>query len=114
MRFNVKGQNRTKTGVYQIKNLVTGHVYIGSTKNSFIRRFQQHLSDYNRGRRKTRKLFEAFDQYGLESFEFSVVCICIGRYCIEAEQFYIDKGAEYNIMPYAGNFADFYDRKEVA
>ena len=108
MRFNVKPINQARTGVYQIKNLLTGQVYIGSTKNSFRRRFQQHLSDYRRDRRKTKKLFEAFDEYGLENFEFSVVCICVGKYCVEAEQFYLDRGTDYNMMPFAGDFADFY------
>jgi hypothetical protein len=66
------------------------------------------MCDYRTRRRKTKKLFDAFDEYGIENFEFKVICLCKKEYCVTAEQFFLDRGTDYNIMPQAGNFADFY------
>lgn len=61
-----------KSGIYIIRNLVNGKVYVGSSVD-LCRRKEQHLSDLRRGSHINAHLQRAYNHYGLESFEFEVL-----------------------------------------
>lgn len=60
-----------KFTLYQIKNLVNGHRYIGITGRGLATRKSQHLWNARNGGRT--RLAAALRKYGRESFEFSVI-----------------------------------------
>ena len=68
--------------VYRIKNLKSNRVYFGSTNNP-LKRWTQHLRDFEFGTHVNEKLREDFDEYGFDSFEFKII-----RKCANAEEMY--------------------------
>lgn len=60
-------------GVYAIKNLKDGKVYVGSTSQGFRKRFGEHRKRLRAGTHKNRHLQEAWARDGAESFAFSVL-----------------------------------------
>lgn len=103
MIFNVTKEDRYKTGVYFITNLINGKKYVGSTSNNFYNRFHQHISDYKAGKRHIRVLYRAIDKYGIDNFEFKIVLVCSKEDCLKNEQIYIDAGSDYNCAMIAGS-----------
>lgn len=94
------------TGVYLIKNLINGKVYVGST-SSFRKRWAEHLRKLNKGTHENRYLQRSWMKYGAENFSFIVSEVCEKECLIEKEQVYIDlyKAAElgYNICSVAAS-----------
>lgn len=88
--------NRTLCGIYQIKNLVNGKVYIGSSVN--IRaRWAQHRSDLRKARHHSAALQRAWDKYGSAKFEFSVIELVEDIDTIfDRETFYVRKANSAN------------------
>lgn len=107
MIFKVKKENWRKTGVYCVTNLINNKIYIGSTSTNFRQRFLQHKSDYKKKKQKIPILHKAFDKYGYRNFAFSIMFICPKKDCIKMEQFYIDKGVDYNACLIAGSLLGF-------
>ena len=63
---------KEKIGIYQIKCLVNGKVYIGQTKN-FTGRFSRHKCDLRHNRHQSYYLQEDFTKYGQSNFSFDVL-----------------------------------------
>lgn len=59
-------------GIYQIRNVVTGKCYIGSSKH-IEQRWEEHRTELSLGRHVTRPLQNAWDKYGETSFVFEVL-----------------------------------------
>ena len=59
-------------GIYQIKNIINNKVYIGKSKNIFLRWFN-HTSDLINNKHSNYKLQEDFNKYGYINFTFSIV-----------------------------------------
>lgn len=96
------------TGIYQIKNLVNGKVYVGSAK-SFTNRFIAHKKLLKRGKHHSIKLQNAWEKYGADNFLFQKLIICEFKDLIMYEQRAIDglnavKNG-YNVNPTAGSSA---------
>lgn len=59
------------TGIYKITNKINGKIYVGQSHDIFLRwqqhrrTFESHSSNY--------ALYKAFEKYGFENFEFSVL-----------------------------------------
>jgi len=87
---------KSKTGIYKITNTVNNKFYIGSTSCNFANRYYQHISDYKKGKRTCTALYRAFAKYGLENFSFEIIEVCSKEDCISREQYYLDKGSDYN------------------
>lgn len=66
------GMFRKKIGVYQIKNLLDGKLYIGSSKN-IIRRWKEHFRDIKLRRHKNKYLQRSVLKYGYDNFECSIL-----------------------------------------
>ncbi len=77
--------------IYKITNTVNGKVYIGQTIQDPQIRFKAHAYELNRGVKKNRKFQNAWNKYGEESFEFSVVLECDEKDLNEKEREYIQK-----------------------
>ncbi len=95
-----------KSGVYKITNVINGRVYIGSTV-FFKRRWSVHRTNLRGGYHHSPKLQHAWDKYGEESFEFSVIEECLpDKHTLEArEQVWIDYYESYSFHNY--NIAKF-------
>lgn len=66
-------QNISKqAGVYQIKNVLNGHSYIGST-NNFYDRLIQHRSHLRKQKHHSIALQRAYDKYGESNFEVNIL-----------------------------------------
>jgi len=90
-------------GIYSIRCLVNGKVYIGSTF-SFAKRFKSHSFHLNRGDHRNILLQRAWLKYGAENFTFSVLeTIEKVDHLLAREQIWMDSTQnKFNILPLAG------------
>jgi group I intron endonuclease len=63
---------KVTSGVYAITNLVTGFLYIGSSKH-IEKRFSDHKKDLTRGKHVNRHLQSSVNKHGIDNFEFKVI-----------------------------------------
>lgn len=84
-------------GIYEIKNKKNGHRYIGSSV-SIKDRWNTHISNLRRNKHTSKHLQNAFNKYGEDAFEFSVLETCDVHVLAIREQNCIDTmRPEYNI-----------------
>lgn len=77
-------------GVYQIKNIVDGKIYVGSSID-IQRRFKEHRDGLSRGIHPNNHLQNAWNMYGESSFEFSVLEEVFDSDILRSrEKYYID------------------------
>lgn len=98
-----------KSGIYRIRNIESGKLYIGSTAN-FDKRFALHRATLATGTHHNRYLQFAWQKYGADAFAFEIVeYVRDKRQVLSREQFWIDAtnayGSGYNMCPTAGNCA---------
>lgn len=60
-------------GIYRIRNLINNKIYIGSTHNKLAKRRGEHVSPLNKNKHKNQYLQSAWNKYGEENFEFSMI-----------------------------------------
>lgn len=109
-----------KSGIYKITNNVTGKFYIGSSKH-VEQRFDEHKRALTRKSHDNPILQNAWNFYGKEKFEFSVLEECSPEKCFEREQYYLDtlqpyKSIGYNIGKTAkggDNFVNHPNKEEI-
>jgi group I intron endonuclease len=77
------------SGVYQIRCIPTGKVYIGSAVN-LRDRWYRHRKSLSRGTHRNRYLQNAWDKYGSQSFEFEILEYVDVSHLLLAEQKWID------------------------
>lgn len=88
MEKEYKGSSR-KSGVYQIRNLLDGKVYIGCAKE-FKTRVGSHTRQLRKGQHHNKHLQSAFNRDGEENFIFEVLEVVDGDY-VSVEQTYLDQ-----------------------
>lgn len=77
------------SGIYKILNTINGKFYIGSS--DFIRRrWREHVVTLNGNKHGNSYLQNAWNKYGKDAFEFSVVEYCETSMLTEKEQFWLD------------------------
>lgn len=92
------------SGVYQILNKTNNKKYIGSTTVSFNKRWKDHNKLLVINKHYNTALQNAYNKYGKDNFEYSIMQFCPKELCIDKEQWFIDKlKPEYNICKKAGN-----------
>lgn len=93
-----------QAGIYQIKNVLNGHSYIGST-NNFYDRLIQHRSHLRKQKHHSIALQRAYDKYGEYNFEVNILEICspVRDTLLYLEQKYLDLNPEYNISKIASH-----------
>lgn len=84
--------NMRYSGIYQIKNTVNNKIYIGSTSNLYQRLRYHHYNSLKRGTHKNIHLQSAWNKYGEQSFEFSVVELTenVQTILLEREKYYLN------------------------
>lgn len=83
-------------GIYEIKNKVTGKIYIGSSKQ-IEKRWEQHLQALEKGEHHSILLQRAWNKYGKECFEFIVKEECKEEELLVREQKHLDLKPGYNV-----------------
>lgn len=73
--------------IYKITNKITNQNYIGQTTQDLFERWKQH----KKTRSNCRYLKSAFNKYGIENFEFKLICICFDDDLNKLEINYIKK-----------------------
>lgn len=98
-----------QSGVYQIRNLINGKVYIGSAVD-VARRWNRHRSDLRKGIHHSRHLQRAWDKHGEATFAFELLeAVASEEQLVEVEQRHLDARRPhdpeigYNISPTAGS-----------
>ena len=82
-------------GVYMIKNKVNGKFYIGSSVD-IAYRWARHKRQLRNGNHHSIHLQRAWDKYGEENFEFTVIEECSEDITFKREQYYLDLYKPYN------------------
>jgi len=80
-----------KSGIYKITNLKSGKFYIGSSKDIEFR-WSEHKKHLNGNYHINKKLQNAWNFYGKENFEFTIVELVSNdeTFLLKREQFYFD------------------------
>ncbi len=105
-------------GVYVIRNLQNGKVYIGSTAINFRKRWREHRTTLLRGTHDSGHLQRAWNKYGESAFEFNILRVTKPEEAVLVEQSFIDfyqacdPKRGYNILPLAGRSAGFKHSEE--
>lgn len=93
--FRIKNEDicniRRSVGVYLIRCIPLGKIYIGSTKQSFRARFSNHCKFLRQGKLANLELQTDFNTYGEENFEFEILFICEEEETVEKERFFIEE-----------------------
>jgi group I intron endonuclease len=100
------------TGIYEIRNMVNGKLYVGSA-SSLKAREGQHFRSLARGRHHSIALQRAWNMYGPDAFVFRPMIYCDQSNLLVYEQAMIDGlRPEYNIAPVAGSQLGYKHRPE--
>lgn len=94
---------KNEIGIYGIINLITNKVYVGQTKQSFMKRYWHHKWKLNNNSHDNQHLQKSWNKYGCDSFCFKVLYILKSNDNIdEKEMHYIEKYRKdnkcYNIL----------------
>ena len=81
--------DKQKCGVYAIRNLINGKVYIGSTTDSFRNRWNNHKKRLKKGTHYNKHLQSAYNKYGKDNLVFQIIEITQPENAVEREGYYI-------------------------
>ena len=76
------------TGIYAIINKVNGKIYVGQAV-SIEDRWGDHKARLNRGKHENSHLQRAWDKYGADNFEFTVLTECAEEQLNTMEEYFI-------------------------
>lgn len=83
------------SGIYKITCIPTGKIYVGSAVNLYVRRVE-HFSQLRHQKHRNLYLQRAWNKYGENAFEFSVIELVLIPFLIEREQYWLDKLKTYD------------------
>ena len=93
----------TTSGIYQIRNISNGKIYIGSAIN-IAARIRSHINDLNKNKHRNSRLQNSWRKHGQEFFELKTILVCGKSNLLMYEQICIDGlNPEYNICRIAGS-----------
>lgn len=97
-----------QSGIYQIRNILTEGVYIGSTVN-FNNRRQDHFYQLREGIHHCIHLQRSFNKHGENNYVFEILAICPVEYLKKLEQWFLDNRLEkkYNTLKFATSSLGF-------
>ena len=75
-------------GIYMIQNKVNGKIYIGQSVN-IEKRWKNHKSELRGNHHYNEHLQHAWNKYGEDNFEFTVICECDENQLNAREEYYI-------------------------
>lgn len=73
MEFIDRNEYKNKFGIYGIKNIDTGKVYVGQTRQTFNRRFLLHNWQLKNNVHENQYLQKSYNKYGDSKFEFFII-----------------------------------------
>jgi len=77
------------SGIYEIKNLINGKMYIGQSAN-IAKRKNEHFLALKNGKHYNEHLQRSFNKYGEDNFIFKIIEECLPEKLTVREQFYVD------------------------
>lgn len=86
-----------KIGIYGIRNVVNGKIYVGKTGMNFGDRWDSHRSLLNNNKHSNPYLQNAWNKYGNDNFEFIILEECAVGELNEREIYYISYYREQNL-----------------
>lgn len=90
MEFIDRVKYRNETGIYAIRNLANGSVYVGQTLRPFQKRYWNHQWKLRNNQHDNMHLQNAWNSYGEENFVFEVIELCGDKSLIDdKERFWI-------------------------
>lgn len=116
---NVTSENQKRFGIYALKCIPTGKVYIGQAARPFIQRWMEHQGNLYK-QRHNKYLQNAYNKYGIQNFEFEVIeympneleLLNIKRLKeIEDEKIYLTDNERKSIFDWLNERETFYVRK---
>lgn len=96
------------SGIYQIRNLLSSKIYVGSAVN-FKKRLWYHEYDLRHNLHHSKYLQNSWNKHKDSNFEFSILEICSEGILLEREQYWLDflkpydSNLGYNIRAFAGS-----------
>lgn len=87
--YSIGGNMEKVSAVYQIKNMVTGNMYIGSSKDVYSR-WKSHKKHSMWNKHPNSKLYKDMQEYGLDNFIFAILECVEPEYLRQVEQNFID------------------------
>jgi group I intron endonuclease len=92
-----------KSGVYQIRNLENGKIYVGSSVRLNVR-FGEHVNKLNKQTHPCRYLRSSWRKHSADSFVFEVLAYCAPEHAVWLEQRFLDGlNPAYNTCRIAGS-----------
>lgn len=82
-------------GIYMIKNKINGNIYIGQAADIY-ERWREHISLLRRGKHVNNHLQRAWNKYGDDNFEFSIVEECSENALNDREIYWITEYDSYH------------------
>jgi len=91
-------------GIYQLKNRVSGKIYVGSA-SIFRNRWMLHLTELHKGKHANKHLQRAWTKHGPSAWEFSIIeSVGSKELLVRREQYWMDElSPAYNICRIAGS-----------
>lgn len=80
-----------QTGVYLIRNLNTGKIYVGSAASSFTQRWNKHRCDLNSRGHHNPRLQASWNKHGEQAFVFEILERCSPSDCLKKEQQWLNQ-----------------------
>lgn len=113
MRKNIFIENKGKSGIYMLTNILTNDIYIGQSKD-----ISKRLKNYfNLSYIKSKYNFlinKALIKYGYSNFSVTILEYCDKSDLTKREQLYFDKlNPKYNILKIAGSSLNFKHSEET-
>jgi group I intron endonuclease len=84
------------SGIYIIRNLANGKVYVGSS-TVIEERWVTHRRKLRQGKHHSRKFQNAWNKYGADNFEFRIIEIVQPELLVEREQYWMDACLSYSM-----------------
>lgn len=103
MQFIDEAIYKDKIGIYGIKNLLNGKIYVGQTGERFQKRYWNHRWKLRNNQHDNKHLQSAWNKYGEENFSFFVIKIVdnidlLSKLEIEYIAYYRQRNLSYNIL----------------
>ena len=80
---------KKKCGIYQIRNLANGKLYIGQSIDLYSR-MRAHLNNLRGKRHRNSHLQRSYDKYGEKFFEFKIIEECSSKLLDDREIYWVE------------------------
>ena len=112
MKKEIISENKAKSGIYMLTNLLTGDIYIGQSSD-LSKRFRKYFTLSYLKSKESFIISRALIKYGYINFSVSILEYCDKDILLEREQYYLDSlQPQYNILKLAGSSSGYTHSEE--